>query len=80
MNKVSMWGIVAAFVYFCVAGYLYWNAINCHGMFCDVGLGLVVAPWSYFLGTDIVWFWAAAVINILILYFVFAVLQSWVQK
>lgn len=75
-----MWGGVAALVYFIVVSAVYWNAANCHGMFCDVGTGLAVLPWALMWGTGAKWFWIAAVINAVILYLLFAALQKWMQR
>ena len=94
MNRVSRWGAVAVAVYFALVGLLFYSATDCYGLFCGAVIIVVILPWSIifengihlqFGGINIesdsmIWFWTAAVLNVLILYFIFAAIQKWMKK
>lgn len=89
-NKISWWGAASVFVYLGFVGYLFQYTETCLGMFCDVAIVAAILPWVIFwedgfqvnlLGVNfnwdgMSWFWALVVVNVLILYFIFA----WLQK
>lgn len=94
VNKISLWGIIAVVMYLVLVGWAFYTAANCSGTFCGAVIIIAVIPWSIifedginlqFLDVKIesdnmLWFWTAVIINILILYFLFSALQKWMQK
>jgi hypothetical protein len=94
LKRVSTWGAAVVVIYFALIGLLFYLASDCRGMFCEAVVVLGIIPWSIifedgisfqFSGTHIefdnmIWFWAAVTLNVLILYFAFAALQKWLKR
>lgn len=85
MNRISAWGIVVALMYLVFSLAIYLETTNCHGMFCDIGIIIPIIPWSlllpnfFWLG-NILWFWVLVIINVFLLYAIFATIEKLIVK
>lgn len=94
MNKVSSWGVIAVVIYLVVVGTLFYSATDCYGLFCGAVIAVAILPWSIIFEEGIhlqfgsvniesdsmIWFWIAIVLNVVILYLIFSVLQKWMKR
>lgn len=90
VNNISKWGMAAVITYIISVGVLFTYIANCQGMFCDAGIVLAILPWAIFFEDGLetpffeidgmAWFWSMVMLNIFILYFIFARLQKWIQR
>ncbi len=86
VNKISLWGGIAAVIYLGFVGALFAYVSNCSGMFCEAGILLAVLPWfSLFDAASLpvsghTLFWALVILDSLILYLLFAVLERWTKR
>lgn len=90
MLKISPWGAIAVVVYLAFIGWLFYLAADCRGMFCGAVTVIAALPWSMIFedgihlqigsvdieADNMVWFWTAVVLNVCIIYFLFAALQK----
>ena len=86
MKKISVWGAVAVLLYLGFVGFLFMYVSNCEGMFCEAGVLLAVLPWFFLFDMNSLpvegyaLFWILVIVDMLILYFLFAALQKWMQN
>lgn len=86
-NYLYRWGVLASGIYLLLTGILFWYSTTCAEPFCGLAALLAAMPWIAildFLNTDIYSLYTSGVfiiiLNALILYFVFALLQRWVTR
>ncbi len=87
VNKLSTWGAAAVVIYGLFIGFLFFYATSCTEAFCGLIALLAGMPWLLLLdmlGGDSyasgIFGWVSIILNILILYFLFATLQRWMRK
>lgn len=87
LSKVSSWGIIAVVIFLIATASLFLYATSCTETFCGLIALLAGMPWLLFLdfvGGDSynsgIFGWVAIGLNVVILYFIFAVLQNRRQK
>jgi hypothetical protein len=87
MSKISTWGISAAAVYLLLVAALFLYAKSCTETFCGLVALLAGLPWLPlldFLGGDSyasgAYSWLSIILNIFVLYFLFATIQRWVKR
>lgn len=87
MKKISTWGVAAVVVYVLFTTFLFVYSINCTETFCGLVALIAGMPWLWLLDTlggdsynSGVFGWASIILNILVLYFIFAALQQWKRK
>lgn len=88
MSKISKWGASAVVIYALLVALLFWYATSCTETYCGLMALLAGMPWlllfdlfggdSYASG---VFGWISIILNIVILYFLFAMLQKkWLKS
>ena len=82
VNRISVWGIIAALIHLGFVGAVFVYVADCQGMFCEAGILLAVLPW-FFLFDEVslpidghTLFWFLVALDTLLLYFIFAALQK----
>ncbi len=84
--RFSKWGVYVAISYIAFVALLLVSVQNCRGDFCSAGILLAVLPWFPFFDevnlpvNGMTLFWMLVVLDILILYFLFAAVERWVKK
>lgn len=94
MKKISTSGLVAVGVYALFSIWIFHEVSICTGMFCEAGIVVTILPWILFfdygldksifgvklnISSDF-WYWFFVLLNVLILYFLFAFIQRKLKK